>query len=173
MLETFDIKGNQVKKSKWCSLLLLLLFFFLHGSYLMSSITPSPLQFFQMGSFSNLLSILLWLGQVVNFWFWEFFHCSAVERLAESFHLSIIAENFGLKSLILGKIKNAFHFDHGVLSQGFLQFLAFHHSFVYEEILCFTKSVLWDFVFLSSFNNLKGIVGFFFLFVSFLFWINE
>jgi hypothetical protein len=46
------------------------------------------------------------LGQVVNFGFLNFFHHSAVERLAESFHLFIIAENFGLKSLILeGKKK--------------------------------------------------------------------
>lgn len=39
---------------------------------------------------------------------------------------------------------------------------------MYKKILCFTKSVLRDFMFLSSFNNLKGIVSFcFVLFVSF------
>jgi hypothetical protein len=65
-------------------------FFFLHGSYLMSSITPSPLQFFKWDHFQTCSLNLTLIGSSCKFLIFEFFHRSAVERLAESFHLILV-----------------------------------------------------------------------------------
>ncbi len=140
-------------------------FFFLHGSYLMSSITPSPLQFFKWDHFQTCSLNFTLIGSSCKFfWFLNFFIVLLLKGLLKVF----ISFWFKILNFRRKKKKNSFHFDHGVLSRGFLQFVAFHQSFVYKKILWFTKSVLRDFMFLSSFNNLKRIVSFcFVLFVSF------
>lgn len=165
-----------MKKSKWCSLLLLLPSPFFMAVISCHPLPPSPLQFFKWDHFQTCSLKFTLIGSSCKFLIFEIFSLFCCWKACRKFSSLYNCWEFWFKILNFRRKTNLSHFDHGVLSQGFLQFLAFHHSFVYKKILCFTKSVLWDFMFLSSFNNLKGIVSFFVcLFVSFLFlnrWIT-